>query len=330
MDALLDVRDLSVQFAAEEGWLTVVDGVSFEVGVNERIGIVGESGSGKSVTAMSLLGLIPTPPGRIAAGSALFDGQDLLRMRNRELDRIRGNDISIIFQEPSACLNPAFTVGDQIAEVVRRHKRWPRRRAWARAVEMLDRVGIPSAARRANDYPHQFSGGMAQRVLIAMALACEPRLLIADEPTTALDVTVQSRILEVLRELQDESGMSVLLVTHDLGVVADFCERVLVMYAGQLVEEAVAAPLFEMPRHPYTEGLLRSMPQSEEKGSSRLWAIPGTVPAPWAMPTGCRFNPRCPYTDEHRCVAAPIELRQLDDRRSRCVRVDELDLRGTA
>ena len=326
---LLAVDGLSVDFATEHGWATVVDDVSFSIAADEAVGLVGESGSGKSVTAMSILRLIPTPPGRITRGSIHFAGQDLLALPERAIRDIRGRDIAMIFQEPMTSLNPVFTIGDQIAETVRRHRGGSRQAAWQRAIEVLDLVGIPSADRRVHDYPHQFSGGMAQRAMIAMALSCRPRLLIADEPTTALDVTIQAMVLELLRDLQAELEMSVLLVTHDLGVVADFCDRVLVMYAGQLVETAPAMPLFDQPLHPYTEGLLASMPQTDvldERGE--LWSIPGVVPAPWAMPGGCRFHPRCAYVEIGRCTTKPLGMAEGDGHGTRCVRARELELRG--
>jgi peptide/nickel transport system ATP-binding protein len=326
-DVLLAVEGLSVQFATEHGWTTVVEDVSFEVRRHDALGIVGESGSGKSVTAMSILRLLPTPPARFTSGRILLDGVDLLRASEPALNRIRGNEIAMIFQEPLTSLNPAFTVGEQVAEVVRRHRHVSRREAWARAVEMLDKVGIPSAARRADDYPHSFSGGMRQRAMIAAALACDPKLLIADEPTTALDVTVQALVLDLLSELRAELDMALILITHDLGVIADVCERALVMYAGQIVEESPIVPLFDAPSHPYTEGLLRSIPTiGAEKGA--LWSIPGVVPPPWAMPGGCRFHPRCDYAAAPGCTTRPIPLAGDGVRRTRCARSGELALQG--
>lgn len=330
--SLLSVRGLTVEFATEHGWATVVQDVSFDLAPNGRLGLVGESGSGKSVTALSILRLIPSPPGRITAGQIFFEGRDLLTLPNKEMRRIRGNDIGMVFQEPMSSLNPAFTVGEQIAEAVRHHRDVKRAEAWERAVEVLDLVRIPSARQRAKDYPHQFSGGMAQRVMLAMALSCEPTLLIADEPTTALDVTIQARVLELLREMQERFQMAVLLVTHDFGIVADFCGEALVMYAGQLVEKAPTEAIFDRPRHPYTEGLLASMPQSaHETADGLMWSIPGTVPLPLSMPNGCRFHPRCPYTTRPDCTTEPIPLQVLEDGRSavRCCRASELELRGT-
>jgi len=324
---LLSIRNLVVEFVTEHGWVTVVDNVSIDVHGNEALGIVGESGSGKSVTMMSMLRLLPMPPARIPTGSILFEGNDLLRLSERALNRVRGNDIAMIFQEPLTSLNPAFTVGDQVAEVIRQHRRISRREAWQNAVAILDRVGIPSAAKRANDYPHSFSGGMRQRAMIAAALACDPKVLIADEPTTALDVTVQALVLDLLNELRRERHMALILITHDLGVIADVCERAIVMYAGQIVEEAPILPLFDEPAHPYTEGLLRSMPAVGAE-AGKLWSIPGVVPAPWAMPRGCRFHPRCPHAEEGRCTSEPIPLADAEGRRTRCVRAGELILEG--
>ena len=331
-EALLRVSGLQVDFATEHGWATVVKDVSFELHRNESIGLVGESGSGKSVTALSILNLIPSPPGRISAGEILFDGRDLLKISASAMRSVRANEIAMIFQEPSTSLNPAFTVGEQIAETVRIHRDVKRSEAWERAVEVLDLVGIPSARSRSRDYPHQFSGGMAQRAMIAMAISCDPRVLIADEPTTALDVTIQAHVLELLRSLQDRFDMAVLLVTHDFGIVADFCERALVMYAGELVETAPAQELFDRPLHPYTEGLLASMPQAGiETEDGLMWSIPGVVPLPYAMPSGCRLHPRCQYAVQPDCTVEPITLRAFDDdpgRQVRCCRASDLELRG--
>ena len=314
---LLAVHDLRTWFHTAAGVARAVDGVSFDVAARETVGIVGESGSGKSVTSLSILRLIQSP-GRIQPGSQIaFEGRELLSLPEGEMRRIRGNRIAMIFQEPMTSLNPVFTVGDQIAEVAREHARASRRDAWARAVEMLQVVGIPDPAQRAREYPHQLSGGMRQRVMIAMALVMHPALLIADEPTTALDVTIQAQILELLSELQARLGMSVLLITHDLGVIAEMASRVLVMYAGQVVEEAPVRVLFEAPHHPYTEGLLSAMPRVGEH-RERLTVIPGTVPAPTDWPAGCRFHDRCPYAWE-RCVAEPPPLYQIGESHvSRC------------
>jgi peptide/nickel transport system ATP-binding protein/oligopeptide transport system ATP-binding protein len=316
---LLSVRDLRTEFATEEGRFAAVDGVSFDLAPGEVLGIVGESGSGKSVTALSILRLILDPPGRITNGSITFDGENLLGKSERALRRIRGAKISMIFQEPMSSLNPVFTIGDQIMETVRRHQRLGRHAARQKAVAMLDLVGIPSAAKRLDEYPHELSGGMRQRVMIAIALACNPRLLLADEPTTALDVTIQAQILDLLKSLQAELDMSVILITHDLGVVAEFVDRVIVMYAGRIVEEADVNDAFETPLHPYTEGLLGSIPSLEDD-VDRLPAIPGVVPNPFELPDGCRFAPRCGYARPP-CRSGDIPLfRQASGRQYACIR----------
>lgn len=323
---LLDVKDLHVDFAGEHGRLEVVSGVSFHVNAGETLGLVGESGSGKTVTGLSIMGLIPDPPGRITHGEINFDGRDLRKLSRKELRKVRGAEISMIFQDPMTSLSPSFTVGDQIGEALRLHTGVGRRAARERAVEMLDLVGIPKAAQRVDRYPHEFSGGMRQRAMIAIALSCRPKLLIADEPTTALDVTIQSQILELIRSLRDELGMAVLFVTHDLGVVAETCDRVVVMYAGQVVEMAPAMDLFGDPRHPYSEGLLNSLPRFDEK-QQVLESIPGTVPTPDRMPTGCRFRERCRYAID-RCLDE-VALTRSGQREVRCVRAHELELVGT-
>ncbi|MGY1814526.1 ABC transporter ATP-binding protein [Blastococcus sp. SYSU D00820] len=325
---LLSVRDLTVEFATERGYLPVVSDVSFDVPEGSVVGLVGESGSGKSVTCFSVLRLIETPPGRITSGQVLFRGRDLLTLPERQIQDVRGNEISMIFQEPMTSLNPAFTVGAQIAETVRRHRGGSRKAATERAVEVLDLVGIPRARDRVRDYPHQFSGGMRQRVMIAMALSTEPELLIADEPTTALDVTIQAEVLDLLRDLGARFGMGVLLVTHDLGVVADICDRVVVMYAGQVVERAEVDDLFAAPRHPYTEGLMRSLPSVE--GPDELHVIPGSAPLPWAVPPGCRFAARCAHAVPGVCTGEPLLLADAGPGRvTRCARAGELVLGGT-
>lgn len=324
---LLRFDELSIDFATEFGWANVVDRISFEVGRNEIVGLVGESGSGKSVTSLSILGLIPQPPGRIAGGHIWYGDEDLTAISQKRMRQIRGNEISMIFQEPMSSMNPAFTVGDQIGEAYRLHRKVNRKAARARAIEMLDMVGIPNAARRVNDYPHEFSGGMRQRAMIAMALVCGPKLLIADEPTTALDVTIQAQILELLFELRAETGTGIIFITHDLGVVSEICDKVVVMYAGQTVEKAVGKELFIEPRHPYTHGLLTSMPQLGPR-DQRLASIPGRTPEPWAMPDGCRFNPRCEYAQDI-CRGGQIEMIELSPTRStRCIRTHELKLEG--
>jgi len=299
-EPLLRVRDLKTYFVTEHGSGTAraVDGVSFDLYPGETLGLVGESGCGKTVTSLSVLRLIPEPPGHIRPGSFIeFAGRNLLTLAPRELRAIRGNQIAMIFQEPMTSLNPVFTVGDQIAEAAIVHQRLSRRAARARAIEMLKLVGIPDPAQRVDHYPHQMSGGMRQRVMIAMALVCHPKVLIADEPTTALDVTIQAQILELLERLQAELGMAVMLITHDLGVVAGSADRVVVMYAGQVVEQAPTPELFARPLHPYTVGLLASVPRLDapSRARARLHGIPGQVPAASDWPGGCRFHPRCPY-----------------------------------
>jgi oligopeptide/dipeptide ABC transporter ATP-binding protein len=294
-ERLLSIRDLRTWFYTEAGIARSVDGVSFDVGAGETVGIVGESGCGKSVTALSILRLIQ-PPGRIEPGSVIeFEGRDIVTLDDAAMRDIRGNRISMIFQEPMSALNPVFTVGDQVAEVARVHGKVSRGEAWKHAVEMLAMTGIPDAETRARNYPHQLSGGMRQRVLIAMALMMKPALVIADEPTTALDVTIQAQILELLVDLQKKIGTSILMITHDLGVIAETTRRVIVMYAGEIVEETSVDELFARPHHPYTEGLIGSMPHIGHD-KERLNVIPGTVPAPTDWPHGCRFRDRCPYS----------------------------------
>ena len=323
---LLRVSGLEIQFLAGGKWNSVAEDVSFDVAAGETLGLVGESGCGKTVTSLAVMGLIPSANGRISSGSVLFEGRDLLRVSAEELRQVRGDRIAMVFQEPMTSLNPSFTVGQQISFAVRAHRQVSKATAMTRAVEILDRVGIPDAPRRVDDYPHTFSGGMRQRAMIAMALACDPDLLIADEPTTALDVTVQAQILELLRSLKDELGMAMLFVTHDLGVVADICDRVAVMYAGQMVEQAPTDRLFVRPRHPYTEGLLASMPQWSVPGQP-LAVIPGKVPPAGQMPTGCRFRSRCSYSVAA-CESA-VALVEVDAEATvRCARRDELSLRG--
>jgi len=289
---LLSVEDLQTHFHTEDGVAAAVDGVSFTIEEGQTFGLVGESGCGKSVTALSILRLVPSPPGRIVDGHVRFDGRDLLSLSEDEVRKVRGNRIAMIFQEPMTSLNPVFTIGSQIVEAITLHQKVGRNEARSRAVDMLRRVRIPAPEQRVNEYPHQLSGGMKQRAMIAMALACNPELLIADEPTTALDVTVEAQILELLSDLQRDLGMSVLLITHDMGVVAETTTHVAVMYAGQIVESARTRALFRRPRHPYTIGLFRSLPRLGGR-RRRLEPIPGSVPSPLAFPPGCRFHPRC-------------------------------------
>ena len=293
-DVLLRVNDLKTFFDTDDGEVHAVDGVSFEVEKGKTLGIVGESGCGKSMTAFSILRLIPQPPGRIAAGEIWYRDQNLLTLSNPQIRAIRGNEIAMIFQEPMTSLNPVFTIGEQIAEAVRLHQNADRKTAWKRSVELLDIVGIPLPDERARSYPHELSGGMRQRVMIAMAISCDPALLIADEPTTALDVTIQAQILDVLRRLQEELGMAVILITHDLGVVAEMAHEVVVMYAGQVVEQTDVRSLFARPLHPYTRGLLRSVPTLTTE-TEQLSTIEGVVPDPARYPDGCRFADRCSF-----------------------------------
>jgi oligopeptide/dipeptide ABC transporter ATP-binding protein len=291
-EPLLEIRNLKTCFYTEDGVVPAIENVSFSLDKGETIGIVGESGSGKSVTALSVMRLIPNPPGRIECGEIIFEGENLLEKRMDQMRGIRGNDIAMIFQEPMTSLNPVLTVGDQIMEAIVLHQKLSKQEARDKAVHMLRLVGIPSPERRVNDYPHQMSGGMRQRVMIAMAISCNPKLLIADEPTTALDVTVQAQILELMMALKDDLGTSVMLITHDLGVIAETADKVVVMYAGNVVEKAGVRELFREPAHPYTMGLLGSIPKLNED-SKRLQSIEGVVPSPFNMPKGCRFSPRC-------------------------------------
>nr|WP_295834237.1 ABC transporter ATP-binding protein [uncultured Azospirillum sp.] len=326
-DLTLDIRNLQTHFTADPGVSKAVDGVSFAVRRNETLAVVGESGSGKSVTSLSAMRLIPSPPGIIAGGEILFrgrDGQvrDLARLSERAMRSVRGNEIGMIFQEPMTSLNPVYTVGDQIGEALRYHQGLDRRAARAEALAMLKKVGIPAAERRLDEYPHQMSGGMRQRVMIAMALACRPTLLIADEPTTALDVTIQAQILDLMRRLQEETGTSILFITHNLGVVAEVAHRVVVMYAGRIVEEGDVRSLLKSPRHPYTRGLLACMPHlGQRRGDGgRLHAIPGSVPSPVNRPPGCTFAPRCPLAEAACTAAEPVLEPVGPDHSARCRR----------
>ncbi|RNB91392.1 ABC transporter ATP-binding protein [Brevibacillus fluminis] len=293
-EKILDVRNLQTHFFTDEGVSRAVDGISFTLHKGETLGLVGESGCGKSITSLSILRLIASPPGKIVGGEILFKGTDLVKKSEEEMRAIRGNQISMIFQEPMTSLNPVYSVGEQIAEVFRLHQKLGKKEAWDKAVDMLRLVGIPSPEKRAKQEPHELSGGMRQRVMIAMAMACTPEILIADEPTTALDVTIQAQILELMKKLQRELGMGVIMITHDLGVVSETCDRVAVMYAGKVVEYTTAEELFDNPKHPYTVGLLNSLPRLDED-QDELVAIKGSVPSPYNMPQGCRFAPRCPH-----------------------------------
>ncbi len=314
METILELRDLKTHFHTPEGVVKAVDGVSYTLNAGETLGVVGESGCGKSVTALSILGLIPQPPGVIFGDGIHFDGRDLTTLPQRELRHIRGNQISMIFQEPMTSLNPVLTIGFQIAEALTLHQGMTWNEAMDRAVEMLDLVGIPLPRQRVKEYPHQLSGGMRQRAMIAMALSCHPKILLADEPTTALDVTIQAQILDLMQQLKEETGTAIILITHDLGLVAETCERIVVMYAGKVVEEAPVDDIFENPLHPYTVGLLNSIPKlrtTPRHGERmRLQEIPGIVPSLNRLPTGCTFNPRCPKAFDD-CVRQEPELREV-------------------
>jgi oligopeptide/dipeptide ABC transporter ATP-binding protein len=324
--SLLAIRDLRISFRTDHGLARAVDGIDLDVGAGETVGLVGESGCGKSVTALAVLRLVE-PDGSVALGSSIrLEGRDLLALPMKELRAVRGNHVAIVFQEPASALNPVLTIGDQIAEAVSTHQKLGRKAARARAVEMLEMVGIPDPADRAGSYAHQLSGGMRQRVLLAMALVCRPKLLIADEPTTALDVTIQAEILTLLRDLQRRLGMAVLLITHNLGVVAETARRVYVMYAGQIVEEAPTGALFAHPAHPYTEGLIAAVPRLDRK-RDRLAQIPGQVPPPTEWPAGCRFHPRCPWAWDKCRVELPPMLEVEPGHRARCWLVNETDRR---
>jgi peptide/nickel transport system ATP-binding protein len=309
MENLLEVRGLKTHFATDRGLFRAVDGVSFAVPRGRTVGLVGESGCGKSVTSLSIMGLVPSPPGKVEADALMFSGSNVLALSADERRKLRGGKMSMIFQEPMTSLNPVHTVGQQIVEAIMAHSELSPNEAKARAIEMLELVKIPSAARRFDDYPHNMSGGMRQRVMIAMALSCEPVLLIADEPTTALDVTIQAQILDLLSDLQQRLGMAILIITHDLGVIAEMADDVLVMYAGQIVESAAVADIFADPQHPYTIGLLGSIPRLDVE-RERLATIEGTVPSANRQPKGCRFAPRCPFADT-RCREAPPPLRDI-------------------
>ncbi len=315
---LLKIRNLHTYFFSDEGVAKAVDGVDLELEEGGTLGVVGESGCGKSVTALSIMRLIPDPPGRVVEGQILFNGVDLLSLPDGDMRKIRGRSISMIFQEPMTSLNPVFQIGDQIAEVLRLHEGMSRKDAWSRSVEMLQMVGIPAPERRVREYPHQLSGGMRQRAMIAMALACNPKLMIADEPTTALDVTIQAQILELMNRLQQERGMSIILITHNLGVIAETARRVAVMYAGRIVEYTDVRSIFSSPKHPYTQGLLQSVPRMDaEVRKQKLDAIPGLVPSLLELPPGCKFSNRCKYVFE-RCAEEPPLIEAAPGQLVRC------------
>lgn len=320
---LLSVKNLSTEFPVKKGIVRAVEDVSFDVDQGEILAIVGESGSGKSVTSLSIMGLL-AEPGHVAGGSLEFEGKDLATLSEKQYRELRGNDMAMIFQEPMTSLNPVYRVGNQIVEAIRTHEKVSKAEAKDRAVDLLRKVGIPSPEARINDYPHQMSGGMRQRVMIAMALSCNPKLLIADEPTTALDVTIQAQILDLLRRLRDDTGMAVLLITHDLGVVSETADRVVVMYCGQVVEEAEVRTLFDHPMHPYTLGLLKSIPRLEDDDSKRLYMIKGMVPNPLEMPPGCHFSDRCDSCMDV-CRTKVPELVDVDGHKVRCFLYESAD-----
>ncbi len=319
---ILSVRNLQTFFYTERGTALAVDDVSFDISAGKTLAIVGESGCGKSMTALSMLGLVPNPPGKIVGGEIIFDGQDLLKLSNAEMREIRGNDISMIFQEPMTSLNPVFRIGDQIGSILRLHQGLSKQEAHNASIELLTQVGIPAPESRVKDYPHQMSGGMRQRVMIAMALACNPKVLIADEPTTALDVTIQAQILDLLRTLQKERGMAILLITHDLGVVAEMADEVAIMYAGKIIEQAPAQSLFNEKAHSYTQGLFNSLPNLDAP-SDRLETILGQVPAATDFPNGCRFHPRCPNAMQVCTESIPGQCRIAQDHKVNCWLYDD-------
>lgn len=293
-EKLLEVKGLRTHFFSDQGEVPAVDGIDLYVRKGEVLGVVGESGCGKSVTSLSVMRLVPDPPGKIVGGTMFFKGENLVQVSEKRMRQIRGNEISMIFQEPMTSLNPVYTIGDQIGETVRLHRRLSKKDAKQHAIDMLRKVGIPRPEQIVKEYPHQLSGGMRQRVMIAMAMSCDPELLIADEPTTALDVTIQAQILDLMRNLNKQTGAAILMITHDLGVVAGMCDRVAVMYAGKVVEEGDVQSIFKNPKHPYTKGLIQSVPRMDDE-RDRLYSIPGNVPVPGSMPKGCRFAPRCQY-----------------------------------
>ncbi len=307
---LLDVKDLRTQFFTQDGVVNAVNGVSWDLKPGETLGVVGESGCGKTVSALSIMRLIPNPPGKIVGGQIIFEGEDLLKLDDEDMRKVRGRKIAMVFQDPMTSLNPVLTISRQLTEALELHLKMSHRAAKDRAIELLDKVGIPAAAKRIDDYPHQFSGGMRQRVMIAMGLSCNPQLLIADEPTTALDVTIQAQILDLIRNLCSEFGTAVMLVTHNLGVVAGLCQKIIVMYAGKIVESAPTPELFANPRHPYTLGLLKSIPRLDEVRKERLIPIEGLPPDLVDLPKGCAFAPRCVYAVDRSLEEVP-QLRQV-------------------
>jgi len=326
MKQILSVKNLQTSFFTEDGVVPAVDGITFSLKQGEVLGIVGESGCGKSVTSLSIMGLVPNPPGKITGGEIEFDGRNLVGLDEKQMRQVRGNDIAMIFQEPMTSLNPLFTIGNQLVEAIRIHKKeWTKKETRNRAIEMLKLVGLPRAEELMKEYPHQLSGGMRQRVMIAMALICDPKVLIADEPTTALDVTIQAQILKLIRELNERLDTAVLMITHDLGVVAETCERVVVMYAGQIVEEGPVNTIFKDPQHPYTKGLIKSVPDVRVK-KEKLYSIPGNVPKPGTVRSGCRFAARCEFAFD-RCMNENPGLYETSDvHKTRCFLYDETEV----
>ncbi|MGM0899144.1 MAG: ABC transporter ATP-binding protein [Bacillota bacterium] len=319
---ILDVKGLRTTFFTDDGEVPAVDNVDFHIRQGEVLGIVGESGCGKSVTSLSIMGLVPSPPGKIVSGEILFQDKDLTKLSDKEMRQIRGDDIAMIFQEPMTSLNPLFTIGNQLREALKIHKKdWSKSQIQERAVEMMKLVGLPRAEALLNEYPHQLSGGMRQRVMIAMALLCDPKVLIADEPTTALDVTIQAQILKLIKNLNERLDTAVLLITHDLGVVAETCERVVVMYAGKVVEEGPVHTIFNDPQHPYTRGLLESVPDMRFK-KERLYSIPGNVPKPGSIKTGCKYADRCEFAFDRCRVEDPALYQTAEDHKTRCFLFD--------
>ncbi|MFB4163659.1 ABC transporter ATP-binding protein [Alteribacillus sp. JSM 102045] len=318
-ETLLDVKGLKTYFSLESNKTAkAVDGVDFDIHKGETVALVGESGSGKSITAMSIMRLIPEPPGKIVEGSMKLEGKELLQLSHKQMNKVRGNEIGMIFQEPLTSLNPVFTVGMQIAEPLRKHKKMKKKEAYKKAVELLKMVGFPNAEQTVNEYPHQLSGGMRQRVVIAIAMACNPKLLIADEPTTALDVTIQAQILDLMKELKEQTNSAILMITHDLGVVAEMADKIMVMYGGQIIEKATVKELFNNPKHPYTVGLLASMPRIEDE-KERLESIQGTVPPSHSFPEGCRFAPRCKHAMDACTKAVPELIESENNHKVRCI-----------
>lgn len=323
---LLEVKGLQTTFFTDDGQIPAVDDIDFSVHEGEILGIVGESGSGKSVTSLSIMGLIPSPPGKITGGQVLLDGKNLAKLTDKQMQKVRGKDVAMIFQEPMTSLNPLFTIGEQLKEAILIHNpKWSKKKAFARAVEIMKLVGLPRAEELLKDYPHQLSGGMRQRVMIAMALVCDPKVLIADEPTTALDVTIQAQILQLMKDLNKRMNTAVLLITHDLGVVAETCERVIVMYAGQIVEEAPIQEIFKNPKHPYTQGLIKSVPDMRYKKDS-LYSIPGSVPRPGTIKDGCRFAARCEFAMERCLQQTPPLYEETEQHRARCFLMEEQEV----